>query len=88
MIICRVASGDVFDVGAGRADSRNMQVQSSSRCSLRNRRGNRTNMPNRRRVPRTQDRARAWGRTDMGWKLILRLGPVRVQQFLTPPAHL
>jgi hypothetical protein len=54
------------NIEARRTDSRSMQVQSKSRCWLRNPWGNRNNTPNRRRVPRTQGRARRWGRTHKG----------------------
>ena len=45
-------------------------------------------MPRRRRDPCIRGRVRLWGRTRTRWKLIVRLGPVRVRQFLTPPTHL
>ena len=69
-------------IGVRCTDSRNTRVQSKRRC-LRNPEGNRNNMPHRRMVPRTQGRVRRWGRTH-----IVRLGPVRVRQFLTSPTHL
>ena len=80
-ISCRYASRDT-SIGVRCTDCRNTRVQSKRRC-LRNPGGNRNNMPRRRMVPRTQGRVRRWGRTH-----IVRFGPVRVRQFLTPPAHL
>jgi len=77
------------NIGVRHTDSRRMRVQSKSRCWCpRNPGGNRNDMPHRRRVARTPGRTRRWGHTHLGWKPIVRLGPVRVRQFLTPPAHL